>query len=239
MKKKIAVSAAVISAFLAINAGAQNADGKTSVSNLFECVKENVLCEISAQDLLNRLWSGYFGGSQTVPPSENVPGTDYPETDLPGEDTPENGGTDNDGNADGDSTELPEEDSGFSSSSAYVNEVLRLVNEYRTQNGVSALELDRKLCGAAGIRAEEIKSLFSHTRPDGSSCFTVLSELGISYSGAGENIAYGQSSPSEVMTAWINSDGHRENILNSSFTKLGVGVYSSGGTLYWAQIFTR
>ena len=54
----------------------------------------------------------------------------------------------------------------------------------------------------------------------------------------GENIAYGQSSPDEVMTAWMNSAGHRANILNASFTKLGVGVYQSGGTLYWAQIFT-
>ena len=80
--------------------------------------------------------------------------------------------------------------------------------------------------------------MFSHTRPDGRSCFTALTDLGISYGGAGENIAYGQSSPEEVMTAWMNSSGHRANILNSSFTKLGVGVYKSGNTIYWVQLFT-
>lgn len=136
--------------------------------------------------------------------------------------------TDNDTNTGG----------GYVSNDAYVNEVLRLVNSYRAKNGLAAVTLDSSLCNAAQIRAQETKSSFSHTRPNGSSCFTVLSELGISYNGAGENIAYGQSSPEEVMTAWMNSEGHRANILGASFTKLGVGVYSSGGTIYWAQMFT-
>lgn len=120
----------------------------------------------------------------------------------------------------------------------YAEQILSLVNKYRAQSGLKALTLDKNLSAAAGIRAKEIVSSFSHTRPNGSSCFTALSELGISYNGAGENIAYGQESAQEVMTAWMNSQGHRENIMSSSFTKLGVGVYSSGGTLYWAQFFT-
>lgn len=163
-------------------------------------------------------------------PDTNLPDINVPDTDIPSEpdaDAPENDNSQNGSTGDG-----------FISQSEYVNEVLRLVNKYRAENGLGALTLDSALCSAADVRAKEIKTAFSHTRPDGSSCFTVLSQLGINYGGAGENIAYGQSSPEEVMTAWMNSDGHRANILNSSFTKLGVGVYSSGGTLYWAQMFT-
>lgn len=165
-----------------------------------------------------------------IPPEESVPeenlpeekpDTEKPETILP--ENPENNGGGS--------------DSGYISNSEYVNEVLRLVNKYRNENGLSSVKLDASLCKAAEIRAQEIKTSFSHTRPNGQSCFTVLGELGISYGGAGENIAYGQSSPNEVMTAWMNSSGHRANILGSSFTKLGIGVYSSGGTLYWAQMF--
>lgn len=129
-------------------------------------------------------------------------------------------------------------DNGNTSVSSYANAVLNLVNKYRNQNGLASVKLDSALSGAASTRAKEIISSFSHTRPNGSSCFTVLSENGISYNGAGENIAYGQSSPDEVMTAWMNSAGHRANILNASFTRLGVGVYESGGTLYWTQLFT-
>lgn len=137
-------------------------------------------------------------------------------------------------------SETPDDsaDNGNTSVSSYANAVLNLVNKYRNQNGLASVKLDSALSGAASTRAKEIISSFSHTRPNGSSCFTVLSENGISYNGAGENIAYGQSSPDEVMTAWMNSAGHRANILNASFTRLGVGVYESGGTLYWAQLFT-
>ena len=195
------------------------------------------------------------GKPDTETPDVNVPDTNVPETEVPDNDTPESDRPDtnlpdiNIPDTDIPSepdTDVPENDNnqngnagnGFVSQSEYVNEVLRLVNKYRAQNGLGALTLDSALCSAADVRAKEIKTSFSHTRPDGTSCFTVLGQLGISYGGAGENIAYGQSSPEEVMTAWMNSDGHRANILNSSFTKLGVGVYSSGGTLYWAQMFT-
>ena len=137
-------------------------------------------------------------------------------------------------------SETPDDsaDNGNTSASSYAKAVLNLVNKYRKQNGLASVKLDSVLSGAASTRAKEIVNFFSHTRPNGSSCFTVLSENGISYNGAGENIAYGQSSPDEVMTAWMNSAGHRANILNASFTRLGVGVYESGGTLYWTQLFT-
>lgn len=165
---------------------------------------------------------------------------DCPDADCPDEtpDTPET--PDKPSETPDTPSEKPDDstDNGNTSVSSYANAVLNLVNKYRKQNGLASVKLDSALSGAASTRAKEIVSSFSHTRPNGSSCFTVLSENGISYNGAGENIAYGQSSPDEVMTAWMNSAGHRANILNASFTRLGVGVYESGGTLYWTQLFT-
>lgn len=121
------------------------------------------------------------------------------------------------------------------SASEQMAEVLRLVNEIRAENGLGALTTETALTRAANKRAEEIKTSFSHTRPDGSSCFTVLSEYNVDYMGAGENIAMGYTSAEAVVTAWMNSEGHRANILNASFTKLGVGYDPS--TYSWVQIF--
>lgn len=125
-----------------------------------------------------------------------------------------------------------------SSEQSFLNEVIRLVNVERQKSGLSAVSMDNSLNSAALVRAKEIVSLFSHTRPNGQSCFSVLSDMGISYNGAGENIAMGQTSPSQVMSEWMNSQGHRENILNPSFKNLGVGVYKVGSRYYWAQMFT-
>ena len=116
--------------------------------------------------------------------------------------------------------------------------VASLVNAARRDAGLSELELDADLCAAAQARAQEIAQSFSHTRPDGSSCFTILEEFGISYRAAGENIAMGQRTPEEVMDGWMNSSGHRANILNGTFTSIGVGYYVDGaGAAHWVQIF--
>lgn len=123
--------------------------------------------------------------------------------------------------------------------SSYALEVIRLVNVERAKYGLSELTYTDSLMNAANKRAVEQETVFSHTRPNGTSCFTVLQEYGISYSGAGENIAMGQRTPVEVVNAWMNSQGHRENILNANFTKIGVGCYlGSNGTYYWSQLFT-
>ena len=116
--------------------------------------------------------------------------------------------------------------------------VASLVNAARQDAGLSELELDADLCAAAQARAQGIAQSFSHTRPDGSSCFTILEEFGISYRAAGENIAMGQRTPEEVMDGWMNSSGHRTNILNGTFTSIGVGYYVDGaGAAHWVQIF--
>ena len=126
-----------------------------------------------------------------------------------------------------------------SSSSDYVSEVVRLVNIERTERGLSALTMDTTLNAAAAERVEETITRFAHERPDGSSCFTILQEYGISYRTAAENIARGQGTPAAVVNSWMNSEGHRANILNSSLRKIGVG-YARGGQYgtYWVQLFT-
>jgi len=124
--------------------------------------------------------------------------------------------------------------------SQYLQEVLDLVNKERAEAGLAPLALDEKLNEAAKVRAQEITSNFSHTRPDGTDPFTVLQEYGCSYMSAGENIAAGQSTPAEVVESWMNSEGHRANILSPDFTKLGVGYcqVNSGYKYYWVQLFT-
>lgn len=119
-------------------------------------------------------------------------------------------------------------------SSNFEAEVVRLVNIEREKNGLSPLEQDRTICKAADIRAEEINKLFSHTRPNGSSCFTVLQELDVEYVYAGENIAAGYRTPAAVVEGWMNSSGHRANILDGRFRRIGVGFNNYG----WVQLFT-
>ncbi|WP_455717187.1 CAP domain-containing protein [Anaerosporobacter sp.] len=127
-----------------------------------------------------------------------------------------------------------------SSNAAYTKEVLRLVNIERAKEGLSALTTNTTLEKAAYIRSQEIKKSFSHTRPNGSSFSTILKEMNISYQATGENIAYGQKTPEAVVDAWMNSSGHRANIMSSKYNKLGVGCYiDSNNVVYWTQIFTN
>lgn len=119
----------------------------------------------------------------------------------------------------------------------YADQVLDLVNQERGNKGLSKLTKDSNLENAANKRATELVSTFSHTRPDGSSCFTVYEDFSISYGYKAENIAEGQRTPEEVVNAWINSEGHRKNILNENYSKLGVGVYEKDGIIYWTQLF--
>ena len=128
--------------------------------------------------------------------------------------------------------------SGSASLSAYEQEVLDLVNAERAKYGLSALSADSKVQAAAEIRAEEIKSVFSHTRPNGTKFSTALTQVGATFRGAGENIASGQRTPEQVVNAWMNSEGHRANILNEKYKYLGVGCVSKGGSYAWVQIFT-
>ena len=124
--------------------------------------------------------------------------------------------------------------------SSYQQQVLDLVNAERTKRGISALTLDSNLSNVATKKSQDMvnKNYFDHTSPTYGSPFDMMKQFGISYRTAGENIAKGQKTPQEVVTAWMNSEGHRKNILNPNFTNLGVGIAKdSKGTTYWTQMF--
>jgi len=123
---------------------------------------------------------------------------------------------------------------------AFTEEVYRLTNNERANVGVAQLEKMPILAEAAVVRAYEIIKSFSHTRPDGRTFATALDEKNIPYQIAGENLAAGQRDPAEAVKAWMDSPSHRDAILDSDFTKIGIGVTMDGnGRLYWTQLFTN
>ncbi|MBO5312896.1 MAG: LysM peptidoglycan-binding domain-containing protein [Clostridia bacterium] len=119
----------------------------------------------------------------------------------------------------------------------YESEVVRLVNIERSKRGLSELEQDWQVSRVAKYKSQDMSQnkYFSHTSPTYGSPFQMLKSFGISYKTAGENIARGYSSPSAVVNGWMNSQGHRANILNKQFTKIGVGYIAEGN--YWTQMF--
>ena len=115
--------------------------------------------------------------------------------------------------------------------------VVQQVNTVRARNGLRTLRQDAAMTRAANIRAAELAKKFSHTRPNGGRGLAILSEMGVSYRTAGENIAAGQTSAQVVMSAWMGSSGHRANILSSRFGRIGVGQAVINGRTYWVQLF--
>ena len=129
-----------------------------------------------------------------------------------------------------------------SNNGTYEQQVVNLVNQERAAAGLSALTVNTKLAGMAEKKAEDLRDnhYFDHNSPVYGSPFDMMRQFGISYKSAGENIAKGQRTPEEVMNGWMNSPGHRANILNSSYTEIGVGYVTDGsGTGYWVQEFIR
>ena len=146
-------------------------------------------------------------------------------------------GTDN---GQSDTSENPSDNLGQSEqTSSEAQEVLRLVNEQRAQNGLAALTLSDKLCELATMKAEDMaeNNYFDHTSPTYGTPFEMMKQFGVSYRSAGENIAAGLRTPEEVMDAWMNSPGHRANILSADYTELGVGVAIGERGVYWVQLF--
>lgn len=168
--------------------------------------------------------------SEGEQPDDNVPETDVPEMNQPDNNVPE--------------TDMPEtteevnEPDDNETESDFAVQVVKLVNEERVKAGLDPVTINKEVTSAALLRANEIEVSFSHTRPDGRTFGSVLTDNGIRFNGAGENIAWGQNSPQQVMEAWMNSEGHRANILNPNFTEMGVGHYqNSNGRNYWVQLF--
>ena len=111
------------------------------------------------------------------------------------------------------------------------------MNAIRQENGLGALTLNWELGRVARYKSQDMvdKRYFSHTSPTYGSPFQMIQAFGLSYRVAGENIAYGYSTPQAVVNGWMNSEGHRKNILNAGFTQIGVGYVGQGH--YWTQMF--
>lgn len=118
-------------------------------------------------------------------------------------------------------------------------EVIRLVNVERTKVGLPALKYDWELARVAEHKSQDMhdKKYFDHNSPTYGSPFTMMKNYGIKYTAAGENIAKGQTTAEQVVNAWMNSEGHRANILNKNFTHIGVGYVADGH--YWTQMFIK
>ena len=126
------------------------------------------------------------------------------------------------------------------SAPAYQSEALRLINQQRAAHSLRPLTATATMNGMAAIRAKESSVLFSHTRPNGSTPASLFAQYRVSYSVAGENLAYGYTSVSALVSAWMLSPEHRSNILNANFEYTGIGVYqASNGKIYCAQLFYR
>lgn len=210
------------------------------------------------EDIRNELYNGSLGNCQiitfpncnkpdtnqpeTSEPETNEPETSKPETSKPETNQPETSKPEtnkpeiNQPETSKPETSKPETDK---EDKSFAEQVADLVNAERVKAGLNPLTLDKEISSAALIRTKEIEKSFSHTRPDGRKFSTVLTDNGIRFYGAGENIAWGYVSPEKVMEAWMNSEGHRANILDPDYKKIGVGYNrNSAGTSYWTQLFT-
>ena len=120
---------------------------------------------------------------------------------------------------------------------SYESEVIRLVNEVRRENGLKALTANWELSRVARYKSQDMlnKGYFSHTSPTYGTPFQMIKAFGLSFRTAGENIARGYPTPQAVVNGWMNSSGHRANILNASYTRIGVGYVAQGN--YWTQMF--
>ena len=129
---------------------------------------------------------------------------------------------------------IPETDAKVTS---FEQEVIRLVNQIRTENGLNTLSYNWELARVARYKSQDMKDngYFAHNSPIYGTPFQMIKNFGISYRSAGENIAKGYTTPQAVVNAWMNSSGHRANILNAGYTQIGVGYVASGN--YWTQMF--
>jgi len=123
--------------------------------------------------------------------------------------------------------------------SNYANQVLTLVNSERSKAGLKPLKLNATLTKSAQAKSQDMhdKKYFDHNSPTYGTPFQMMNKFGYKYSYAGENIAMGQKTPKEVMNAWMNSAGHKANILNSNYTEIGIGYVADGN--YWTQQFGK
>ena len=166
---------------------------------------------------------------ETDIPDSDLPETDAPDSDLPGADVP--------GAEEPSPPDVPGSDDSVSSVSALERQVVALVNQERAAYGLPALTLSVTLSDGARLKSQDMRDnrYFDHNSPTYGTPFEMMQSLGITYSAAAENIAMGYSTAEAVVTGWMNSAGHRANILSDKYTYIGVGHVDG----YWTQWFTR
>lgn len=208
---------------------------------------KKVICSVlnskELKDLLKKFGCSFDSNQSTTAPPVNTEPTDKNEsTDktepTTGNNSNSNLGNNNSNNNSGNQNQnKPTTDNNSSGVSEYEKRVVELVNQIRVENGLSKLTLNTELSAVARLKSQDMKDkkYFSHTSPTYGSPFDMMKQFGISYRTAGENIAYGYSTPESVVDGWMNSPGHRANILNSSYKEIGVGYVASGH--YWTQMF--
>lgn len=222
--------------------GTQYSNGTCTNEELAQAVK-NAMAQLNQQNCNNQ--------TPVVEPTESTNQTDtedtkedttIPETEskedtnTPTDTTNTNTTNTNTTPTDTPAIQTPNEEA---ASKSYAQQVVDLVNVERAKEGLAPLTIDANVAKAATVRSYEIQTKFEHVRPNGSGFVSALKEQGVTYRGAGENIAWGQKTPQEVVTAWMNSAGHRANIMNPNYVKIGVGnTQNASGIQYWVQIFT-
>lgn len=240
MKKKFILSIAAAAAILAANPIMDKADA----ASIYPTGEAKIIYQSGNlnQDQINNLLKNIFSNSptlwnqlkaqagqnnvqQAVPQTEAKPPQDTVQQQAPAQKQPQT------------QQEAPKAAPAASDVSAYEQKVVELTNQERAKNGLKPLTLDAELSKVAREKSRDMqtKGYFSHTSPTYGSPFDMMKKFGITYNAAGENIAMGQKTPEEVVKAWMNSEGHRKNILNSSFTHIGVGYVAEGN--YWTQMF--
>ncbi len=220
MKKWLLVGALILAA--AVPAGAASAAaGTTTVQYRVYYVNQGASFNWNAwlEQYLQQYYSGVKQPAQVQKPATQQPVKQQPAKQKPVQQQPK----------------APSNSGTATDASGYAAQVVNLVNQERAKAGLPALKSNSALANMAWVKAKDMKNnnYFSHTSPTYGSPFDMMKQFGISYRYAGENIAMGQRTPAEVMKDWMNSPGHRANILNKNFTSIGVGYYNGS----WVQEF--
>ncbi|PMC37516.1 sporulation protein [Bacillus sp. UMB0899] len=228
MKKKMILSVVAGAALLMANPIAQKADAasNTTQAKVYYYQSGNLDRE-QIDEWIKQYFSNYQKSTtQTevqAPKEEQTQTEQQPATQQPAQQQPAQ-------------TEETKEQASYQLSQ-YEQQVVDLTNQERAKQGLPALKVDLELSKVAREKSLDMQknNYFSHTSPTYGSPFDMMKQFGISYRAAGENIAKGQRTPQEVVNAWMNSSGHRQNILSKNFTHIGVGYVAEGN--YWTQQF--
>ncbi len=229
MKKKMILSVVAGAALLMANPIAQKADAASNTTQARVYYNQSGNLDSEQIDALIQKFLSNFQLKQSTnhrvveTPKEEKTQIEQPATQQPAQQQPAQ-------------TEKTTEQASYQLSE-YEQQVVELTNHERAKQGLPALQVDKELSRVAREKSLDMQqnNYFSHTSPTYGSPFDMMKQFGITYKAAGENIAKGQRTPQEVVNAWMNSSGHRKNILSSNFTHIGVGHEAEGN--YWTQQF--